>query len=174
MKQIIFIFCMILMLSFCGCTNVGSNRNEYMSNWFKSEQEISDNMMKQIIDLYNEGNVKEFEKLFSQNSKKDIEDINKQISSFFEFIDGDIQEYSGDCASSSENNNGNKRIELDGMYHISTSKNEYYLNFYMVYKADDVPSDIGLFKIEIATEQTVNRENFMWDTSENGIFVVRE
>ena len=119
---------MILMLSFCGCTNVGSNRNEYMSNWFKSEQEISDNMMKQIIDLYNEGNVKEFEKLFSQNSKKDIEDINKQISSFFEFIDGDIQEYSGDCASSSENNNGNKRIELDGMYHISTSKNEYYLN----------------------------------------------
>ena len=38
-------------------------------------------MMKQIIDLYNEGNVKEFEKLFSQNSKKDIEDINKQISS---------------------------------------------------------------------------------------------
>ena len=119
-------------------------------------------------------NVKEFEKLFSQNSKKDIEDINKQISSFFEFIDGDIQEYSGDCASSSENNNGNKRIELDGMYHISTSKNEYYLNFYMVYKADDVPSDIGLSKIEIATEQTVNRENFMWDTSENGIFVVRE
>ena len=130
--------------------------------------------MKQIIDLYNEGNVKEFEKLFSQNSKKDIEDINKQISSFFEFIDGDIQEYSGDCASSSENNNGNKRIELDGMYHISTSKNEYYLNFYMVYKADDGPSDIGLSKIEIATEQTVNRENFMWDTSENGIFVVRE
>ena len=65
-------------------------------------------------------------------------------------------------------------IELDGMYHISTSKNEYYLNFYMVYKADDVPSDIGLSKIEIATEQTVNRENFMWDTSENGIFVVRE
>ena len=77
---------MILMLSFCGCTNVGSNRNEYMSNWFKSEQEISDNMMKQIIDLYNEGNVKEFEKLFSQNSKKDIEDINKQISSFFELL----------------------------------------------------------------------------------------
>jgi len=99
---------------------------------------------------------------------------NIKISSFFEFIDGDIQEYSGDCASSSENNNGNKRIELDGMYHISTSKNEYYLNFYMVYKADDVPSDIGLSKIEIATEQTVNRENFMWDTSENGIFVVRE
>ena len=61
MKQIIFIFCMILMLSFCGCTNVGSNRNEYMFNWFKSEQEISDNMMKQIIDLYNEGNVKEFD-----------------------------------------------------------------------------------------------------------------
>ena len=44
----------------------------------------------------------------------------------------------------------------------------------MVYKADDVPSDIGLSKIEITTEQTVNRENFMWDTSENGIFVVRE
>ena len=51
MKQIIFIFCIILMLSLCGCTNAGLNRNKYMSNWFKSEQEISDNMMKQIIDL---------------------------------------------------------------------------------------------------------------------------
>ena len=45
------------------------------------------------------------------------------------------------------------------MYHISTSKNKYYLNFYMVYKADDTPSDVGLSKIEIATEETVNREN---------------
>jgi hypothetical protein len=174
MKQIIFIFCIILMLSLCGCTNAGSNRNKYMSNWFKSEQEISDNMMKQIIDLYSEGNVEEFEKLFSKNSLKNIGDIDKQISSFFEFIEGDIQEYSGDCASSSENNNGNRRIELDGMYHISTSKNKYYLNFYMVYKADDTPSDVGLSKIEIATEETVNRENFMWDTPENGIFIQRE
>ena len=57
---------MILMLSFCGCTNVGSNRNEYMSNWFKSEQEISDNMMKQIIDLYNEGNVKNLKIVFTK------------------------------------------------------------------------------------------------------------
>ena len=86
MKQIIFIFCIILMLSLCGCTNAGSNRNKYMSNWFKSEQEISDNMMKQIIDLYSEGNVEEFEKLFSKNSLKNIGDIDKQISSFFEFI----------------------------------------------------------------------------------------
>ena len=164
---------MILMLSLCGCTNAGSNRNKYMSNWFKSEQEISDNMMKQIIDLYSEGNVEEFEKWFSKNSLKNIEDIDKQISSFFEFIEGDIQEYSGDCASSSENNR-NKRIELDGIYRISTSKNEYYLNFYMVYKADDIPSDVGLSKIEIATEKTVNRENFMWDTPENGIFIQRE
>lgn len=165
---------MILMLSLCGCSNPGLNRNGYMSNWFKSEQEISDNMIKQIIDLYNEGNVKEFKKLFSKNSLKSIEDIDKQISAFFKFIDGDIQKYYGDCASSSESDHGNKRVELDGMYHILTSKNEYYLNFYMVYKADDIPSDIGLSKIEIATEETVNRENFMWDTSENGIFVVRE
>lgn len=174
MKQMIFIFCAILMLSLCGCSNVNSNRNEHMSNWFESEQEISDNMVKQIIDLYNEGNVKEFEKLFSKNSLKNIENIDKQISSFFDFIDGDIQKYYGDCASSSENSNGNRRIELDGMYHISTSKNKYYLNFYMVYKADDIPSDIGLYKIEIATEETVNRENFVWDTPGNGIFVVRE
>lgn len=68
MKQIIFIFCIILMLSLCGCTNAGSNRNKDMSNWFKSEQEISDNMMKQIIDLYSEGNVEEFEKFFQKTA----------------------------------------------------------------------------------------------------------
>lgn len=167
MKQIIFILCMTLMLILCGC----SNRDEYMSNWFNSEQEISDNMMKQIVDIYNEGDVKKFKKLFSENSLKNISDIDKQISSFFEFIDGDIQKFYGDCASSSENDNGNKRIELDGMYHILTSKNKYCLNFYMVYKADSIPSDIGLSKIEIATEETVDKEIFVWDTSKNGIFI---
>lgn len=73
--------CMILMLSLCGCTNTGSNRNKYMSNWFKSEQKISDNTMKQMINLYSEGNVEEFKKLFSKNSLKIIEDIDKQACS---------------------------------------------------------------------------------------------
>ena len=68
------------------------------------------------------------------------------------------------------------KLNYEGMYHYDDSGVPIWnkSNFYMVYKADDVPSDIGLSKIEIATEQTVNRENFMWDTSENGIFVVRE
>lgn len=162
---------MILTLGLCGCSNTTSNRDAYMSNWFKSEQEISDNMMKQIKTLYNDGNIKEFEKLFSKNSLKNIENIDKQISAFFEFIDGDIKKYYGDCASSNESNNGNERIELDGMYHISTSKNTYYLNFYMVYKDDNIPSDIGLSKIEIATEENVKKEDFVWDTPENGIFI---
>ena len=57
------------------------------------------------------------------------------------------------------------------MYHISTTKNKYCVNFYMVYKNDDSPSDIGLYKIEIATEDTVNKKDFIWDTADKGVFI---
>lgn len=170
MKRIIFIFCMMLVLSLCGC----ADRLDYMSKWFDSEQKISDNMMGQIVDICNNRDIEKFKKLFSENSLKNIQNIDKQISSFFEFIDGDIQKFYGDCASSNENDKGNKRIELNGMYHILTSENEYCVNFYMYTKDDKIPSNIGLYKIEIATEEVVNKENFVWDTPDEGVFIENE
>lgn len=167
MKRIIFIVCILLVSNVCGC----SSKNKYMSNWFNSEQEIADNMMQQITNICNENDIEKFKNLFSKNSLKNVVDIDNQISSFFEFIDGDIKEFYGDCASSAENNHGSKKVELDGMYHISTTKNKYCVNFYMVYKNDDSPSDIGLYKIEIATEDTVNKEDFIWDTADKGVFI---
>ena len=48
------------------------------------------------------------------------------------------------------------------------------MNFYMYSKDDENPQNIGLYKLEIATEEEVNKEDFVWDHAEMGIFVEEE
>lgn len=48
-------------------------------------------------------------------------------------------------------------------------------NYFVIYSKDDEnPQNIGLYKLEIATEEEVNKENFVWDHAEMGIFVEEE
>lgn len=55
-----------------------------------------------------------------------------------------MKSFEGDCASSSESDYGKKKTELTGMYLISTD------------------------------EEEVNKEDFVWDHAEMGIFVEEE
>ena len=94
-----------------------------------------------------------------------------EISAFFDYIEGSIQSFEGDCASSSESNYGKRKTELDGMYLILTEKERYCMNFYMYSEDDENAQNVGIYKIEIALESEVAEDNFIWDNPPNGIFV---
>ena len=102
---------------------------------------------------------------------KNIENLDTEISAFFDYIEGSIQSFEGDCASSSESNYGKRKTELDGMYLILTEKERYCMNFYMYSEDDENAQNVGIYKIEIALESEVAEDNFIWDNPPNGIFV---
>ena len=148
-KVITIISCCIIIFSIGGCMN----REKYMSDWFTSEQEEADKMMEQIIEACRKQDTQKLKELFSENSRKNIKNIDVKINELFQYLKGDIQTFEGDCASSSDSDHGKKIIELDGMYNISTSSEKYHMNFYMYSQNDSDSKAVGLYKIEIATEE---------------------
>lgn len=168
-KVITIISCCIIIFSIGGCMN----REKYMSDWFTSEQEEADKMMEQIIEACRKQDTQKLKELFSENSRKNIKNIDVKINELFQYLKGDIQTFEGDCASSSDSDHGKKIkiIELDGIYNISTSSEKYHMNFYMYSQNDSDSKAVGLYKIEIALESEVAEDNFIWDNPPNGIFV---
>ena len=154
MKKVLLLSSVIIILGLTGCSN------KYFNDWFSSEQNETDKMCQQIIEACKQQDSEKLKSLFSEESKKNIENLDTEISAFFDYIEGSIQSFEGDCASSSESNYGKRKTELDGMYLILTEKERYCMNFY-----------VGIYKIEIALESEVAEDNFIWDNPPNGIFV---
>ena len=72
-KVITIISCCIIIFSIGGCMN----REKYMSDWFTSEQEEADKMMEQIIEACRKQDTQKLKELFSENSRKNIKNIDK-------------------------------------------------------------------------------------------------
>lgn len=143
-KVITIISCCIIIFSIGGCMN----REKYMSDWFTSEQEEADKMMEQIIEACRKQDTQKLKELFSENSRKNIKNIDVKINELFQYLKGDIQTFEGDCASSSDSDHGKKIIELDGMYNISTSSEKYHMNFYMYSQNDSDSKAVTFFHIQ--------------------------
>lgn len=165
MKKRLLFFIVITLFSFTGCSA------GYFSKWFHSEQKEADQICQQIIDAYEQQDSEKLKELFSEEGKENIVGLDEKIASFLAYIHGNIISFEGDCASSSESNYGKKKTELNGMYLIITDEERYCMNFYMYSEDDENPQNIGLYKIEIATEKEVNREKFVWDNPEMGVFM---
>ena len=125
MKKVLLLSSVIIILGLTGCSN------KYFNDWFSSEQNETDKMCQQIIEACKQQDSEKLKSLFSEESKKNIENLDTEISAFFDYIEGSIQSFEGDCASSSESNYGKRKTELDGMYLILTEKERYCMNFYM-------------------------------------------
>ena len=165
MKKVLLLSSVIIILGLTGCSN------KYFNDWFSSEQNETDKMCQQVIEACKQQDSEKLKSLFSEESKKNIENLDTEISAFFDYIEGSIQRFEGDCASSSESNYGKRKTELDGMYLILTEKERYCMNFYMYSQDDENAQNVGIYKIEIALESEVAEDNFIWDNPPNGIFV---
>ena len=165
MKKGLLFFIVVTSFSLVGCSA------GYFSKWFHSEQKEADQICQQIMDAYEQQDSEKLKELFSEESKENMAGLDEKIASFLAYIHGNIISFEGDCASSSESDYGKKKTELNGMYHIITDEERYCMNFDMYSEDDENPQNIGLYKIEIATETEVNSEKFVWDNPEMGVFM---
>lgn len=102
MKKVLLLSSVIIILGLTGCSN------KYFNDWFSSEQNETDKMCQQIIEACKQQDSEKLKSLFSEESKKNIENLDTEISAFFDYIEGSIQSFEGDCASSSESNYGTR------------------------------------------------------------------
>lgn len=164
MKKRLVLSILVIVFALTGCAG------KYFNDWFHSEQNETDIVCQQILQAYQQQDSEKLKCLFSEESKQNIENLDAEISAFFDYIEGSIQSFNGDCASSSESNYGKRKTELDGMYLILTDKEKYCMNFYM-YREDNNSQNVGIYKIEIALACEVADDNFIWDNPPIGIFI---
>ena len=103
MKKVLLLSSVIIILGLTGCSN------KYFNDWFSSEQNETDKICQQVIEAYKQQDSEKLKSLFSEESKKNIENLDTEISAFFDYIEGSIQRFEGDCASSSESNYGKRK-----------------------------------------------------------------
>ena len=87
MKKVLLLFSVIIILGLTGCSN------KYFNDWFSSEQNETDKMCQQIIEACKQQDSEKLKSLFSEESKKNIENLDTEISAFFDYIEGSIQSF---------------------------------------------------------------------------------
>ena len=85
MKKVLLFSSVIIILGLTGCSN------KYFNDWFSSEQNETDKICQQVIEAYKQQDSEKLKSLFSEESKKNIENLDTEISAFFDYIEGSIQ-----------------------------------------------------------------------------------
>ena len=76
MKKVLLLSSVIIILGLTGCSN------KYFNDWFSSEQNETDKMCQQIIEACKQQDSEKLKSLFSEESKKNIENLGTEISLF--------------------------------------------------------------------------------------------
>ena len=76
MKKVLLLFSVIIILGLTGCSN------KYFNDWFSSEQNETDKICQQVIEAYKQQDSEKLKSLFSEESKKNIENLDTEISAF--------------------------------------------------------------------------------------------
>ena len=79
------------------------SKERQLLKWFKSEQEISDERVKKIIETLEKRDVEKLKDMFSEKAILEVDNLDEQLESLIEFYSGDLVEYDGGCDSDSQN-----------------------------------------------------------------------
>lgn len=172
MKKILLLLmlCMLFM-SMSGC--VYKNRGEYLGKVAQSEDKQSDAMMQSIIDALETQDKDALKALLSPYALEHAEDLDEKIEELMEFYPGSEGGFDGYNVSKKSANYGVISLMLDGVYDVSSNGEEYEVNFVMYPRNDEEPEKIGLYLIEVMTEEA-KPEGFKWKNEEDapGIYVL--
>ena len=88
MKKVLLLSSVIIILGLTGCSN------KYFNDWFSSEQNETDKMCQQIIEACKQQDSEKLKSLFSEESKKNIENgigwyvshIDREGTVLYEFL----------------------------------------------------------------------------------------
>ena len=75
---------LILVINIGGCMS----KERQLLKWFKSEQEISDERVKKIIETLEKRDVEKLKDMFSEKAILEVDNLDEQLESLIEFYSG--------------------------------------------------------------------------------------
>ncbi len=161
----------ILAFQLLGCSP--QTASEYRGSILREYDEQSDEMMQSIIEAMEEKDAEALKKLFSSYALENSENLDKKIEELLEFYPGSSGGYEGNCISDRAADYGDITLILNGTYTVNNDGQEYEVNFVTIPQNDEEPDKVGLYLIEVMTEEA-EPEGFKWRNNEDapGIYVL--
>ena len=176
-KILLLTVCCTLVCSLSGCIVLRRGS----SNEYRSDEELADEMIENIIDCAEKEDVKALTELFSQYAKDSTLNLTEQAEDFIEFFQGQCKSWKGNASSHEKSEHG-KTIwrELKGQYSVGqysviTDEAQYKIAYIYIPFHREEPDKAGLTAIEITTEETFNKDWFLWSLDQKpGIYVTED
>ena len=152
----------------CGLSGCAGSSNE-----FRSDEELADEMIENIIDCAQKEDAQALTGLFSQYAKDSTFNLTKQAEDFLDFFQGECEDWKGNASSHQKSEYG-KTIwrELRGQYSVTTDHAQYKIAYIYIPFDREEPEKEGLTAVEITTEETFHKEDFFWSLDQKpGIYV---
>ena len=149
-------------------------KGDRISKWIGSEQDMSDQIMKDIISALDERDADALKEQFSQESLGEATDLDQQIADLMKFYQGTMTDFSGDASSDTLTKYGSD-IEKSfiGHYTLKTDKATYQVmyDYIVIYKKNR--NKEGMRQLELVTqelydEQVEEKGTYRWIASDEG------
>lgn len=171
-KILLLTVCCALVCSLSGC--IVFRRGS--SNEYRSDEELADEMIENIIDCAEKEDAKALTELFSQYAEDSTLNLAEQAEEFIEFFQGQCKSWKGNASSHKKSEYG-KTIwrELKGQYSVITDEAQYKIAYIYIPFHREEPDKAGLTAIEITTKETFNQDWFLWSLDQKpGIYVTKD
>ena len=159
-------------ISVTGCEKI--NREEMFAPRRSEEDRKSDEMMQSIVDALDAEDADALKALFSPYAQEEITDLDEKIEELIEYYPGSEGGFEGDCVLERSSDYGVITLMLNGDYEVTYGDGQQYeVNFVTYPQNDKEPEKIGLYLIEVMTEEAMP-EGFKWrnETDDPGIYIM--
>jgi len=160
MKKIALLLAIIIVTVLTSCS-LGGGR------MFSNDDEIIDERFQQIVDAIENHDTDALISMFSKQSLMQVVDFEEQITSLFEFIQGDIDSWKrtgGPGVSEGKNDDGSGRVwkEMSATYNIQTSTQKYHVSFKEITKDSQNFDKVGMSSLCIINAEDWHEEYNYW------------
>ena len=171
-KILLLTVCCALVCSLSGCIVLRRGS----SNEYRSDEELADEMIENIIDCAEKEDAKALTGLFSQYAGDSTLNLTEQAEEFIEFFQGECKSWKGNASSHEKSEHGKITWrELRGHYSVITDEAQYEIAYIYISFYREEPDKEGLTAIEITTEETFNKDEFLWSLEQKpGIYVTED
>ena len=137
-----------------GCFNLFSDHDAVSKYRYSSEYDIEQAVMETVVHAIEEKDTEGLKSLFSEKSCSEIQDMDKKLEEFSQYVEGEIESFEKNGGGSDRSSDyGYVVHDLSANFDLYTSNGKYIVGFRFFIRNDGDRSVEGLTSILIITEE---------------------
>jgi len=152
-RLLLFVTSVVLAFGLTSCSGIGRD-----FDLFRNDEAITDEYCEEIIDALENQDTDKLKSMFSTSALAEAENIDEGLAYVMDIFQGETTLIDGGRSTSESVDHGEKTIEFNALYSVTTDENEYYIYFIYRYEDTKNPDNIGLYMLKMVKQSEVDAE----------------